>query len=198
MKRVVLLGDSIRLSYWERVAELLSDIAVVYSPDGENCAYTLHTIRRVRDWFKGWGLDQADLIHWNNGAWDHHRNAVDGEPFSSVEQYVALQKRLLGQLSRYSDKLIFATTTPGGLKYDPDSHILLTLDRDGWNKEVSLYNDVLSAYLKNQGVRINDIYNFVYPRADEYIGEDGLHLSPAGVEAVAQKVANEIRAMLAE
>lgn len=198
MKHVVILGDSIRLSYWERVAELLSDIAVVHSPDGENCAYTLHTIRRVRDWFKEWGLNKADLIHWNNGAWDHHRNAQDNEPFSSLEQYVSLQKRLFGQLSRYSDKLIFATTTPGGPMYDPDSHILLTLDRDGWNKEVSLYNDVLSAYLKNQGVRINDIYGLVYPRADEYIGEDGLHLSPAGVEAVAQKVAKEIRAMLAE
>jgi len=198
MKHVVILGDSIRLSYWERVAELISDIAVVHSPDGENCAYTLHTIRRVRDWFKDWGITKADLIHWNNGVWDHHRNAEDEEPFSTVEQYVALQKRLLGQLSSYSDKLIFATSTPGGLNYDPNSHILLTLERDDWNREIALYNDVVSAYLKNQGVRINDLYGFIYPHVEEFICEDGLHLSEAGVEAVAQKVANEIRAMLAE
>ena len=197
MKHVAILGDSIRLSYWERVAELLSDIAIVHSPDGENGAYTLHTIRRTRDWFNEWG-GKMDLIHYNNGAWDHHRNADDNLPFSTPDQYLALNKRLHKMLSAYTDKLIWATTTPAGESYDPDSHILLHLTREGWNEEIALYNDILSSYLKTQGVRINDIYGFVYPNTREFIGPDGLHLSEAGVEAVAQKVAAEIRAMLEE
>lgn len=43
MKNVLLIGDSIRLGYQGRVAELLGDDVKVYSPD-ENCRYTKFTL----------------------------------------------------------------------------------------------------------------------------------------------------------
>ena len=192
MKKVVLLGDSIRQSYWVRVKELLSDIAEVYAP-AENCAYTLHTIRRVRDWFNTWG--HADLIHYNNGAWDHHRDAGDGMPLSSPEQYLYLNRRLYKYLSSMGDKLIWATTTPAGINYREE---MVMVDRETWNDEVKLYNEIMVAYMKHQGVEINDIHSLVWSNVEKYICADSFHLSPEGVEAVAQQTAAHIRRVLTE
>jgi len=193
MKRVVLLGDSIRIFYQDNVREKLQGICEVLTPP-ENCAYTLHTIRRVRDYFSEWG--KVDLIHWNNGIWDHHRNAEDGLAFSTPEIYYSLTCRLYKQLTKYSDKIIWATTTPGGLQYDPDSHILLTLSREEWNREITLYNDMMSAFFRSEGVPVNDLYSILDSDPGRYICEDGIHLSPEGKDAAAEQVANQIRAML--
>ena len=43
------------------------------------------------------------------------------------------------------------------------------------------------------GVLINDLYTTVYNHLDEYIGEDHLHLSEAGIEACAVQVAEAVR-----
>jgi len=159
----------------------------------------MHTIRRVRDWFREWGTDRVDLIHWNCGVWDHHRNAEDGEPFSSLEMYLSLQKRLLSQLSRYSDRLIFATSTPAGKQYVQNPNGLCAIPREEWNREIALYDEVLCAYLCTKGVSINDIGGLVGSDTDRFITpEDGVHLSPEGVEAVSRQTADAIRARLAE
>ena len=129
MKTVVMLGDSIRLSYWKRAAELLSDLCTVIVPD-DNCAYTLYTLRHIRGWFRDWGLEKVDLIHWNNGIWDHHRNAEDLEPLSTPEQYLYQNRRLYRQLARYSDKLIWATTIPAGIRYTHHPHGLTGIPRE--------------------------------------------------------------------
>ena len=193
MKKAVLLGDSIRLSYCARVGELLAGECEVLWPE-ENCAYTMYTLRRTREWFEGsggWGT--VDLIHYNNGIWDHHRVADDGEPLSTPEQYLYLNRRLHRQLAEYAPKLIWATTIPAGEAYQYTPHWVLGLKRDDWNREIREYNALLSGYLSSQGVEINDLYALVAPHP-EYITTDGIHLTAEGVEAAAQQVASHIRA----
>jgi len=179
MKKVVLLGDSIRLSYWERVRELLADVCEVYAPE-ENCAYTMHTLRCVRHWFTSSRWENVDLIHWNNGIWDHHRNAEDGEPLSTPEMYLYLNRRLHKQLALYAKKLCWATTIPAGEHYTCNPKNLCAISREEWNRETVLYNDLLVAYLRYQGVSINDLYTLV-AQHPEYQGGDGIHLTPVGV-----------------
>ena len=140
-KNVILLGDSIRINYCERVKELLSDICDVRFPH-DNCAYTLNTIWNVRNWVNEIGFDKIDLIHYNNGIWDHHRNLADGEPLSNIEQYVYLNRRLHNHLSTYTDKLIWATTTPSSLTRDYTKSALAGLPNEEWNREIALYNNV--------------------------------------------------------
>ena len=193
MKKIVLLGDSIRLSYQDRVRELLSDVAEVLWPDA-NCAYTLNTVWNVRFWFKDWG--PVDLIHWNNGIWDHHRTLDDGEPLSTPKEYLYLNRRLYQQLKRYTSNLIWATTTPAGLGYKQEKGGLCSLPRDEWNREIKLYNDLLSAFLTGQGVAIDDLHGLVAGHIGDYVSEDGIHLTPAGVEAAAEQVAGCIKAGL--
>ena len=194
MKRVVLLGDSIRVNYQDKVIEKLKGECEVISLGRDNCAYTMHTIRCARDWFNQWG--KVDLIHWNNGIWDHHRNAEDDIPFSTPEIYLSLNRRLHNFLKDYADHLIWATTTPGGPKYDPSTHILLTLSREEWNREIAAYNGIVAGYLRTQGVAIDDLYALVSTDPERIIAEDGIHLSEEGKEILAEQVANSIRAKL--
>ena len=64
MKNVLLVGDSIRLGYQGRVAELLGDDVKVYAPD-ENCRYTKFTLWGMFSWMSDWGYPKMDVIHWN-------------------------------------------------------------------------------------------------------------------------------------
>ena len=58
MQRVLLLGDSIRMSYQPLVSELLAGRAEVVGP-ADNCQYSLYTLsslpRSLSDWPHGGG-----------------------------------------------------------------------------------------------------------------------------------------------
>lgn len=48
--------------------------------------------------------------------------------------------------------------------------------------------------MKRKVVMINDLFGFVYPKRAEYItAEDNIHLSAAGIDAVAKQVSDIIR-----
>lgn len=85
MKKVTLLGDSIRLlGYGKTVAEELGkDGTEVFQPD-DNCRFAKYTLRMLfdlKDQIAG-----SDVIHWNNGLWDVSNLFGDGQ-FSSTEEY---------------------------------------------------------------------------------------------------------------
>ena len=197
MKKVVLLGDSIRIQYAPRVKELLSDICEVYTPEA-NCAYTMFTIWNLHVWMAEMGIskEKVDLIHYNNGIWEHHRTLDDSEPLTTPELYLTLNRRLYKQLKKHSDKLIWATTIPSGENYNPNG--LCKLPRSEWDCEINMYNGVLASYLVAQGVEINDLYSLIGSDTEKYIGGDGIHLSESGIEAAAQQVAAKIRAALTD
>ena len=67
MKEVLLLGDSIRMFYQERVKELLGEEYNVSAPE-ENCRFSMYTLNSLRTWLPG--FPKPDIIHWNNGLWD--------------------------------------------------------------------------------------------------------------------------------
>ena len=197
-KKVLLLGDSIRLSYCERVRELLADECDVYYPP-DNCAYTLFTLWNLQiAWLPAMGLEgkDFDLIHWNNGIWEHHRNLDDLEPLSTIEQYLYYNRRLHKQLASYTDKLIWATATPTNSHWTYDPKGLSRIPREDWDKEICLYNDVLAAYLRHYGVWINDLHSLIAADPERLVCEDGTHLSPEGIELVSQQVADTIRKRL--
>ena len=89
--------------------------------------------------------------------------------------------KIAGILTRRYDKVIFATTTPVNPK---NSH-----DR---NDVIREYNAFLVQYLKEMGIIINDLRSVVYPHIDEYICDDYIHLTPAGVKACGEQVARVI------
>ena len=175
--KITLLGDSIRLQYESRVAELLGESFEVYGPS-ENCRFAKYTLRGLFDWEKK--MRGSRIVHWNNGLWDICDLFGDGL-FSSEEEYLSNMLRIADiLLSRY-DKVIFATMTP-------------VTERNKYNKnsDIERYNALAVEELSKKGVIINDLYSLVAADIDRYISSDEIHLSEEGRELCARQVAKVI------
>lgn len=225
MKNVVLIGDSIRLGYENKVRKILGDEINIISPN-ENGGWTKNTLWHVPFWMEQWGNPQVDLIHWNTGIWDMHRHISDGELFTPLYDYLNDSRRLAMQLASYTDRLVWATITPGGkglnkgMPIDPLINTPADMKKNGlsvyenlttyekeWNYDVCRYNEAVSEMFRTQsirsqktgsyiGVRINDLYSAVAGDTDRYISEDGIHPTEEGYDVLAEAVALKIKSCL--
>ena len=178
MKKIILLGDSIRLSYQSRVCELLSDGYTVWGPD-DNCRFASYTLRMLYDYREQ--LKGADLIHFNCGLWDMCDLFGDG-PFTPIEVYAEQMARVAKVLKTYAPVVVFAATTP------PSPRM--------WGHDmerVRAYNAAAVAALEPLGILFDDLFTPVAEDIDRMISEDLLHASPFGVEVLANRVADCVK-----
>ena len=152
MKKIVLLGDSIRMGYDKFVKSAFEGAAEVFYP-GENCRFTFYLLRMLRDWVKNGILPaDADVVHWNAGLWDMAVINDDG-PLVPPEVYAQTLARIHRHLQIYfpKAKLIFATsTTVEEEKYGP------SFKRT--NKSIAEYNAIARGVLEPLGEEIDDLY----------------------------------------
>ncbi len=89
-KKVLLLGDSIRIGYQEYVKRALANEYIVDYPsdNGRFCAYTY---RYLGDWC---GQGEYDIVHWNCGLWDIIRLIGDEACFTSAKGYMDYIQRI--------------------------------------------------------------------------------------------------------
>lgn len=181
MKKVVLLGDSIRLiGYGLKVPELLGKDYQVYQSE-DNGRFTQYTLRMLFDNAKE--IEGADVIHWNNGHWDLCKILSDGGNFTPVNYYAEYISRIADLLKKITPKVIFATTTP-------------VLDGNPYqnNEIIKEYNAAAVKALEGKGVIINDLYSTVVKNVGEYIrSDDMLHLTEKGIDVCAKQVADIIK-----
>lgn len=182
MKKVTLLGDSIRLNYEGRVTELLKDEFTVfrYDDNGRFAQYTLRSLFEYQNEIQG-----SDVIHWNNGHWDLCNIFGDG-PFTPEDQYVYNIKRVAGLLLKVTPHVIFATTTP-----------VRTENVYNDNKVIQRFNALAVEALTPMGVAINDLNAAASKDIERYICDDLIHLTPDGIELCAGLVASSIRKAIA-
>lgn len=178
MKKIILLGDSIRLSYQRRVTELLGSDYTVWGPDdnGRFASYTLRMLYDYREQLKG-----ADVIHFNCGLWDMCDLFGDG-PFTPIEVYAEQMVRIAKILKTYAPVVIFAATTPPSPKM--------------WGHDIQrvrAYNAAAMAALEPLGILFDDLFTPVAEDIDRMISEDFLHASPLGVEVLANRVADCVK-----
>lgn len=180
MKKVTLLGDSIRLiGYGTKVPELLGKDFEVFQPE-ENCRFAKYTLRMLFDLQEN--IKNSDVIHWNNGLWDICDLFGDGT-FSSYEAYRADMLRIADLLLRITPNVIFATTTPVRDEHPHND-----------NADIARFNAAIVPELAAKGIAINDLYTTVYDRRAELIREDDLiHLNEEGIAICAKQVAECIR-----
>ncbi len=182
MKKVILLGDSIRLiGYGKHVPSLLGSEYKVWQPE-DNCRFAAYTLRMLYDYRNE--LQGADIIHWNNGLWDL-TDIVDGKPFTPFDEYIALLLRIQNTLKKFAPRIIFATTTP--TKGCSDHSIERTV----------LYNSAAVKALSAEGAEINDIFATVSADIPAMICSDLIHLSEHGEITVAHQVAEAIKKPIA-
>ncbi len=168
MKKVLLLGDSIRLGYCRFVKEALDGIVEVYSPK-ENCAFAQYLYRWLHVWKKNEGYpDDIDLVHWNVGAWDVLRMFGEGT-FTSPEFYCETLKKLQKHIQFLFPKAkqIFATGTSVVEEgYGPSYQ--------RYNADIEQFNRIAIETLTPLGVEINDLYSLT-KNIDESCRSDMTH-----------------------
>jgi len=184
MKKIVLLGDSIRqIGYGTKIMDYLPKDIELYQPE-DNCRYGKYLLRMLfeqKDLIKG-----ADVIHFNVGLWDTGAIFDDGLPFSSIEEYKIVLSRLADILLTYAKKVIFSTTTPIKIGQPHNT-----------NERIVEFNKVAVETLAPKGIIINDLFSLINSNIPDYIRDDDcIHLTEKGIDIAARNVAEIIKKVL--
>ena len=183
MKKVMLIGDSIRLGYQTKVAARLVDEATLTWPD-ENCRFSSYTLFKLAAWVPG---DDYDVIQWNNGQWDTCY-MLDGKIHTPLTDYLELQERIATILLKKTKRLIFATTTPVWPEQFTSAPV-----NPRCNEDIIAYNSSAVARLSRLGIEINDLFSPLAEDVKHYVSKDMVHLTEAGYDLCASRVALAIQ-----
>lgn len=188
LPKVMLIGDSIRMSYMPAVMKALQGEAEVVGPN-ENCRFALYSLTRLEAWLKE--LGRPDIVHWNNGLHDVGHNP-DRRPVQfAIDDYVGNLSLMLQALRKTGARVIWATTTP----VHPDSPF--RQDRWSWrNEEIDRYNAAARQIMEAQGVPINDLHSLIRNGPPGLFKDDLLHLSEQGARLCAEATLRILRAHL--
>lgn len=197
--RVLILGDSISMAYTPVVRELLGESAVVVRPmhrngiTSENCAGTTNGVVKIKQWLvlDGGGFD---IIHFNFGLHDLKRvHPETGKPSGNAAHpkqatsaiYAKQLRAIVAELKASGATLIFATTTPV-----PEGQVSPLRDPT----DVVLYNDLAKAIMKENCIRVNDLYAFALPKLSMLQKKSNVHFTADGTRALAEQVVNAVTA----
>jgi hypothetical protein len=187
MKKIVLIGDSIRMGYCEYVKNAFSDVAEVYYPP-ENCRYAVNVLRFAGEWkSKGNWPSDIDMVHFNAGLWDVLR-IHDGEMLSTYEYYKYTIERVGKTMRRLfpTAKLVFATSTA----------IVETPNKKRFNKDIEEFNAAAIEVLSPLGIEINDLYAITKDIAPECRSDETHFNNDLGRATVGGAVVNYISSAL--
>lgn len=187
--RVLLLGDSIRLGYAPRVAQMLDGKADVISFP-ENGGDTANLLKYLDQW-----LDKAKphIVHFNCGLHDlkvGNKTNTFQVPLDDYEQNL---RQIVRKLQDRTPNVVFATTTP----ILDDRHAARKANFDRYDKDVKAYNQRAVKVMLELGVPVNDLNRIVQDGGPaELLGKDGTHYTPAGNERLADAVTDCISRQL--
>ena len=179
MKKVVLLGDSIRLmGYGDRVPALLGEGFSVWQP-ASNGMFVQNVLRQLFD--NADRIKEADIVHFNSGEWDICELFGDG-PFTPLDFYLSQLGRIADLLRGQGKAVVFATTTP----VRPENV-------HNHNGVIERYNAAAVPLLRDKGVLINDLYALLCPDLYGNICDDLIHLTDRGAALCAESTAEAVR-----
>lgn len=181
MKKIFLIGDSIRMGYDKYVKEALSGVADVYYPD-ENCKFAVNVLRFAHEWKRKLEIpDDIDLVHWNAGLWDALELFGD-IPLTSLDYYEEAIGRIHKRLRMLfpEAKIIFATST---------SVI------EGKAKELIRHNAIIEQFnaralkaLSEADTVINDLYALTSKLPESYHSDATHYYTPEATELIGGRV----------
>jgi len=154
MKKVLLIGDSIRKGYDKYVKLALEDTADVRYPE-ENCRFSQYVLHHFIDWLRKADFDgEPDLIHLNAGLWDC-AILFDEECLTPVDIYERFMERICVRIRKLcpTARIVIATSTPvieAGFAH-PENF-------KRYNRDIEALNEVAVAAAKRHGFAVNDLY----------------------------------------
>jgi len=190
MKKIILIGDSIRMGYDKYVKEALEGVAEVYYP-AENCRFAQYTLRFLHEWRRKleWP-DDVDLVHWNAGLWDVPEIYGD-EPLSSPAHYSEMITRIDKRIRMLfpKAKVVFATST--AVREDEYKGSFRR-----HNAVIEQYNALALEALAGTDTVINDLYAHTRNIAPECCSDMTHYNTPAGTAYMGGRVLSVICEML--
>jgi hypothetical protein len=185
-KKILLIGDSIRMGYDKYVKEALSDTADVYYPN-ENCRFAEYVLRYAHTWKSELDCpDDIDLVHWNAGLWDA-LELFGEEPLSTLEFYEYTIKRIDKRLRFLfpNAKIIFATSTAV-------IEEMASPDFFRHNETIKKYNAAAIRALSETDTVINDLWNITEAAPRSYHSDWVHYYTDEGTELIGGKVLSAI------
>jgi isoamyl acetate esterase len=186
MKKLVLVGDSIRLGYQAEVVRQFAGWTLVAGPS-ENCESSREVLKNAQQWIV---REQPDVLHMNCGLHDLRidpRTMTHNVPLTEYVSNLEVIFRLLATLPRLT--VVWATLTPvlearhNGTRY--------SIRYEG---DVARYDAAARAVALAHGAAINDLHAAVVRHgAEQLLREDGLHFRPEGSNFLATQVVAAVR-----
>jgi lysophospholipase L1-like esterase len=192
LPKVILIGDSIRLSYAATVIKQLNGKAVVISPKA-NGGDSSNILRNLDQWVI---REKPSVVHFNCGIHDTKKFIATGKFQVSPEEYEANLRKIVEEIRAKTDAVVFfATTTP----ILDDRATKARQGREYVLSEASIkeYNGIAKRVMRELKVPTNDLFQSASdPEAplttETLIGSDGVHLTPTGQDRLGKKVAEFI------
>ncbi len=187
MKKLLLIGDSIRMNYDKYVRQALEGKAQVLSPD-ENACFAAYTYYAIGDWEHNYRFgEDVDVIHWNVGLHDVIRFHYD-EPLTPPEIYGYYLGRIIHRLKDVypNAQQIFALSTPGR----DEKYVLPWIVRK--NRDIDEINRVALEVMRENGVPVNDLAAVVRQYDPDEIYADATHYNYTGAVILAKAVLRKV------
>ena len=186
MKTILLIGDSIRMGYQEKVRQQLADWAYVQAPE-KNGGTSENILAHLDQWVLS---RRADVVHINCGLHDIKREFDQDTTAVPLSVYTANVRSILTRLlAETKATVVWALTTPVNQVWH---HRNKPFDR--FETDVAAYNKAASEICRELGVTTNDLYSVVVSAgADNILLEDGVHFKPEGYALLGESVAECIK-----
>ena len=191
MKKLVLVGDSIRMGYQAYVKNELFGLSDVWTPEQNGGNST-----NIQKYFDKWIISQtADVVHINCGLHDLKRDFGAEETAIPLVQYQENLRDVLGRiLQETQSTVVWATTTP--------VNEIWHHQRKGFDRleiDVVAYNDVSVEVAQDFGVLINDLFQVVVDAGrDNCLSPDGVHFTADGCDLLGKSVVDYVKPLLCQ
>jgi lysophospholipase L1-like esterase len=188
-RRVILIGDSIRIGYQDTVRAALGDVADVDWP-AENGGNTRNVLAHLEEWAIS---QRADLVHVNCGLHDLRVMRGASDNVVPLAEYAANVERILTAVrDRAGARVAWAATTPINEVWHRSA-----VDWTRSEADVVRYNAAAAGVCRRLGVPVDDLYQVALDAGrDAILAADGVHFRPEGYRLLGQAAARFLRAAL--
>lgn len=189
MKKVILIGDSIRAGYQGHVESTMAGEAEFWHPE-QNGGTSANVLAHLDEWVIS---RKPDLVHINAGLHDLARLDTGACRVDEADY----KRNVRAILTRIADetgaKIIWALTTPVN---EVNHHKNKTFDR--FEVDVVSRNRIAADVCEDLGVPINDLFTVVMTEGrDKLLLDDGVHYTEEGKRILGEAVVKALREALA-
>ena len=192
MKRIILVGDSIRMGYQETVRAELVGWADVWRPE-QNGGTSENVLAHLDEWAI---TRQPDVLHLNCGLHDLTREFGQDTAAVPLDAYAKNVQAILTRVKTETNAIVvWALTTPVNQEW----HHHKNKPFDRFEMDVAAYNTVAADIARELGIVVNDLFATITSAGrDDLLLPDGVHFKPEGYALLGKSIAACIRRVAEE